>query len=57
MLLGNAAQREAQIAAAQAKLCHRRFDRNGIDLAEQRADQFVQPKLEPACFAEAVRKA
>ena len=45
MTLGNAAQRQPQLAAAQVEHFHCGFDGNGVDLAKKRADQLVQPAL------------
>ena len=50
MTLGNAAQRQPQFAAAQAQELHGGLDGDGVDLAEERADQLMQLELERTCL-------
>ena len=57
MTLRHAAQRQPQFAAAQAQELHGGLDGDGVDLAEECADQLVQLELKRACLQEAIFKA
>ena len=57
MTLGNAAQRQPQFAAAQAQELHGGLDGDGVDLAEERANELMQLELKRACLQEAIFKA